>query len=122
MFVPSLYKQGAIKNNLFSMYIDSEGQSKITLGGYDEAKYASGPMKFYKITNPTFWSLEFHDVEIGGEAFHTDVTSMMADTGTSLNMIPDKDFFRIMDQHVKSKGMECWVLPNTLTACDCTQE
>ena len=49
MFVPSLYKQGAIKKNLFSMYIDSEGQSKITLGGYDTNKFALGDMKFYKI-------------------------------------------------------------------------
>ena len=46
----------------------------------------------------------------------------MADTGTSLNMIPDEDFNPIMDKYVKSKGMECWVMPNTLTACDCTQE
>lgn len=40
LFVPSLYKQGAIKRNLFSMYIDSQGQSKITLGGYDTDKFA----------------------------------------------------------------------------------
>lgn len=46
----------------------------------------------------------------------------MADTGTSLNMIPDEDFNPIMDKYVKSKGMECWVMPNTLTACDCTQD
>jgi len=31
------------------MYIDSEGQSKITLGGYDTNKFALGDMKFYKI-------------------------------------------------------------------------
>lgn len=55
LFVPSLYKQGAIKQNLFSMFIDSQGQSKIQIGGYDLSKYAQGPMKFYKITNPMFW-------------------------------------------------------------------
>ena len=29
LFVPSLYKQGAIKQNLFAMFIDNVGQSKI---------------------------------------------------------------------------------------------
>ena len=29
LFVPSLYEQGAIKQNLFAMYIDNEGASKI---------------------------------------------------------------------------------------------
>ena len=104
------------------MYIDSEGQSKITLGGYDTNKFALGDMKFYKIQDPSFWSLPFSDVEIDGDAFHTNITSVMADTGTSLNMIPDEDFNPIMDKYVKAKGMECWVMPNTLTACDCTQE
>lgn len=46
----------------------------------------------------------------------------MADTGTSLNMIPDEDFNPIMEQHILSKGMHCWVMPTTLTGCDCTQE
>lgn len=104
------------------MFIDTQGQSKITLGGYDLNKYASGPIKFYKITNPVFWELPFHDVVIGGKPFNTKVTQVMADTGTSLNMIPDEDFYPLMKQHVESKGMHCWVLPNTLTACDCTQE
>ena len=65
--------------------------------------------------------LDFHDVEIAGEKFHTTHRSIMADTGTSLNMIPDDDFNPIMEKYVKSKGMHCWVMPNTLTACDCTE-
>jgi len=72
--------------------------------------------------HPEFWSLPFHNVEIDGETFHTNIKTVMADTGTSLNMIPDEDFNPIMDKYVKSKGMECWVMPNTLTACDCTQD
>merc|ERR1711935_465622 len=99
------------------MYIDSEGQSKIQLGGYDLAKYASGPLKFYKLANPMFWQLEFDNVNIGGKPFHTDCKQIMADSGTSLNMIPDEDFNPIMEEHVYSKGMHCWVNPTTLTQC-----
>lgn len=43
----------------------------------------------------------------------------MADTGTSLNMIPDADFNRIF-QTFFAESYNCRVLPNTLTSCDCT--
>lgn len=51
MFVPSLYKQGAIKNNMYSMYIDQNGQSKIQIGGYSLEKYALADekLKWYDI-------------------------------------------------------------------------
>lgn len=35
-------------------------------------------------------------------------------------MIPDEDFYKIKEMFFKDKS--CHVLPNTLTACDCTQE
>jgi hypothetical protein len=44
----------------------------------------------------------------------------MADSGTSLNMIPDEDFFPITEMFFKNS--HCWVLGNSLTACDCTKE
>lgn len=45
---------------------------------------------------------------------------MMADSGTSLNMIPDVDFFAIKDLFFSDK--HCYTLKNSLTACDCTKE
>lgn len=63
-----------------------------------------------------------HDMEIGGQPFNTNISTVMADTGTSLNMIPDEDFNPIMEKFVYSQGMECYVMPNTLTACDCTED
>jgi len=47
LFVPTLFKQGAIKHNMFAMYIDSDGTSKIQIGGYDTNKYASDMMHFH---------------------------------------------------------------------------
>jgi len=46
----------------------------------------------------------------------------MADTGTSLNLIPETDLHRMMDKFIKSQGMKCWSMPNTLYACHCTEE
>ena len=89
LFVPSLYKQGAIKKNMFSMFIDPNETSKIQIGGYDLKKYAKGPINWYKINSQAFWELTFDHVKIGNMNFKPSVNSIMADTGTSLNMIPD---------------------------------
>jgi len=122
LFVPSLYEQGAIKQNLFAMFIDNEGGSKIQMGGYNTEKYASGDMHFHKINSPMFWNLPLGPVEIGGEPYIPHVKAVMADTGTSMNLIPDEDFNPIMQKFVYSQGMNCWKMQNTLTACGCTEE
>jgi hypothetical protein len=120
MFVPSLFEGGAIKENMFSMYIDQADVSKIQYGGYDLKKYAQEPITWFDITTPTFWSLEFQNVKIGGTPFRPSTTKIMADTGTSLNMIPDEDFYKIKD--LLFSDWKCRVEPNTLTICDCTEE
>lgn len=69
LFVPSLFEQGAIKNNMFSMFIDQNDISKITLGGYDLDKYASGSLNWYDITTDFYWEIPMHSVSIGEHAF-----------------------------------------------------
>jgi len=51
LFIPSLYKAGAIKKNLFAMYIDPNGSSKMQVGGYNLKKYANpgAELKCYPI-------------------------------------------------------------------------
>ena len=120
LFVPSLYKQGAIKKNMFSMFIDPKEQSKIQIGGYDLKKYAKGPIKWYNIVNPLFWQLSFHSVTLGDTPFTPSVNHVMADTGTSLNMLPSADYERIFATFFGE--MSCHRLPNTLDSCACSQE
>lgn len=74
---------------MFSMFIDQNDISKIQIGGYDLKKYAKGDINWYKISSPFYWELPFGNVQIGEHSFQPSVDSMMADTGTSLNMIPD---------------------------------
>jgi hypothetical protein len=119
LFVPSLYEQGAIKKNMFSMFIDPNEVSKIQIGGYDLKKYAKGPLNWYKINSPAFWELSFDNVKMGNINFIPSVSSIMADTGTSLNMIPNADYDRIFDSFFKDK-FKCHVLQNSLHSCDCT--
>ena len=69
LFVPSLFEQGAIKKNMFSMFIDPNEVSKIQIGGYDLKKYAKGPLHWYKINTPQFWELDFSNVRMGQYKF-----------------------------------------------------
>lgn len=123
MFVPSLFKAGAIKHNLFAMYVENgKAGCKIQIGGYNSEKYASEPVQFHKLASEYFWTMKLGKVTVGGEPWTPAVTTVMADTGTSLNLLPDEDFFPLMEKYVYSQGIKCWTMPNTLLACHCTQE
>lgn len=63
--------------------------------------------------------MTFSNVRLGDNHFEPSVNSIMADTGTSLNMIPDEDYYKIFDMYFKDK-FHCQILPNTLHSCDCT--
>lgn len=58
---------------------------------------------------------------MGDYELKTNAPNVLADTGTSLNMLPDRDYFDIFNHFIKDK-MQCTILPNTLHSCDCTPE
>lgn len=107
---------------MFAMFIDRNDESKIQLGGYDLKKFAKpgSKLRWYPITTPTFWQIELQEVTMGGKKITTSVDYMMADSGTSLNMLPSSDFYAIKEAFLSD--LECEVLPNTLTSCGCTDE
>lgn len=122
LWVPSLYKAGAIKQNVFSMFIDQGKTSKIQVGGYDEKKYAIEDLKWYKLISDEFWQFNFDHVSIGDFKIQPTVQIMMADTGTSLNMLPDADYYKIVNDFLKPKFQNCEVMSTSLVGCDCTAE
>lgn len=91
------------------------------MGGYDLKKYASGPLHWYPIDSNSFWDVKLGKVMLGDYQIKTNAATIMADTGTSLNMIPDRDYYDIFNTFIKGK-MTCTVLSNTLHSCDCTPE
>lgn len=120
LFVPTLYHRMAIKKNMFAMFMDPNGQSKIQIGGYDLKKYSRGPMNWHPLSDPNFWQMNFNDVRIGKWKMRPSTNEAMADSGTSLNMMPDEDFYQIYDHFFKGK-FDCHNSPTTLTVCQCTQ-
>jgi len=64
--------------------------------------------------------LNFDHVKIGDFHLQPSTNKIMADTGTSLNMIPDEDFFKLTDHFLGDS--KCWTLANSLMACECSKE
>ena len=92
------------------------------MGGFDLEKYAlPGEHITWHNIHPShaFWSMDFSNMKLGDKPFTPSVNSVMADSGTSLNMIPDADFNAIKDTFFKDNA-SCHVMRNTLTACACT--
>lgn len=91
------------------------------MGGYDLEKYAKGPLTFHKLSSDQFWEMPLHRVRAGDLSFKPVVQRVMADSGTSLNLMPEHDYKKIYNHFFKGK-FECKKLKNTLTMCDCTKE
>ena len=79
-------------------------------------------LKWYKLSSDEFWQFKFNNVSIGDFKITPAVSLMMADTGTSLNMIPSEDFDKIVNDFLKPKFKNCHVMASSLTACDCSEE
>ena len=120
MFVPSLYNQGAIKNNMFSMFIDQSDVSMMQIGGYDLAKYAKGPITWHKLTSDYEWGLGFGNVRVGDFTFVPSTHSLIVDSGASLNIMPSSDYFKIVNHFFSNST--CKKMDNTLTQCVCSAE
>ena len=104
------------------MFIDQSSTSKIQVGGYDTKKYAIEDLKWYKLISNEFWQFNFDNVSIGDFKIQPSVKIMMADTGTSLNMLPDADYYKIVNDYLKPKFESCEVMSSSLIGCDCTAE
>ena len=65
--------------------------------------------------------MPLHKVRVGELTFTPVVQKVMADSGTSLNLMPEHDY-KIIYNHFFQGRFQCEKLKNTLTMCDCTEE
>ena len=81
-------------------------------------------MNFHKISTNHYWQVPLSEnkIKMGDFEFEPSTIQMMADSGTSLNMIPDEDLDKIYDHFFKGKFEGCHKLHNSLYMCDCSVE
>jgi len=81
-----MVKQGLISQPVFSFYLTRDpGQegSMLTLGGYD-SKYFDGPIKYYPVTNDTYYIIDLNDFGANNKSMGGKKYSAIIDSGTSL--------------------------------------
>ena len=107
LLVERLFEEGAIAAPVFSLMIDSDDtvDSKITLGGFNSAKYgAKGTEMAWHDLMPgkegTFnhWRLKMEQLKFGDYVIEdTAIESVIVDSGTSLVLMPQKEFKKLME-------------------------
>ena len=102
LLIEKLYENGAIDAPIYALMIDSDDtvDSKISIGGYDSQKYGDKdsemawhnlmPNKDGKLNH---WRLKMDSLKFGEyEIKDTLIESVIVDSGTSLLLMPDKEF------------------------------
>ncbi|XP_039952662.1 lysosomal aspartic protease-like [Bactrocera tryoni] len=86
----NLYKQGLVKEPVFSFYLTRDGTSSqggvLTLGGIDSDHY-EGDITYVPVASKGYWQFNVDTVYIGDNEFSYE-DSAIADTGTSLVAVP----------------------------------
>jgi hypothetical protein len=70
------------------------GATDITIGGFDEEQFATGPIQWHDIDHYTvYWKLPLNkmSINIDGEEWTTGDQVAIIDSGTSFNLMPTPD-------------------------------
>jgi hypothetical protein len=83
--ITTLKKQGTIKKAVFSFFLthDAESGSKLIIGG-DSEKYFKGPIKYYPLTDETYWIVDMGGILVGDKKLDIKFGKFILDSGTSL--------------------------------------
>jgi len=87
---------GAIKEAKFAFYLEKSGSTggELSLGGADSTKY-TGDFTYTPITTKGYWQFSVAAVTVGGNSFAS-TTEAIADTGTSLLVVPTTVFTSLL--------------------------
>lgn len=128
LFIEKMKQAGAIDHAVFSLSIGmGDVQSKITFGGYDLDRLATGPIRWHNVDkNQRYWQLKLTEMKFEGKDKYPELQnqftnkSLIIDSGTSFILIPKRDLEVFIDFINKHTGMYCEI--NVIPECMCTSE
>ena len=93
------------------------------IGGYDLVNHSAGKLIWHDLLDTTYWKLPMSDVKYGDNELYVTVKELIVDTGTSLTLIPTRDFNALVTLISDSNPkLEFYRLKNGLSASICTRE
>ena len=124
LFVQQLHEQGQVDQNLFAFAIGKDFEkSKVMIGGYDLVNHSAGKLIWHDLLDTTYWKLPMSNVKYGEHELYVSVRELIVDTGTSLTLIPTRDFNALVTMITDSNPkLDFYRLKNGLSASVCTRE
>lgn len=93
----NMWSQGLIDRDVFSFYLVRDGSSafggELIFGGSDKSLYV-GELTYVPVSSPGYWQFTMDAASIGGQAICIDCQAI-ADTGTSLLVVPEDVFYAV---------------------------
>jgi hypothetical protein len=84
--IPTVFEnaiqQGAVSEQIFSMYLAEQGPGEITFGGYDATKF-EGELNFVSLEEATYWQITLDKIQVGNLGDFVGPISAIVDSGTS---------------------------------------
>ena len=93
------------------------------IGGYDLVNHSAGKLIWHDLLDTTYWKLPMSNVKYGDSGLNVSVKELIVDTGTSLTLIPTRDFNSLITVISEANPrLDFYRLKNGLSASVCTRE
>ena len=93
------------------------------IGGYDLKNHSAGKLIWHDLLDLTYWKLPMSNVMYGDTEINVSVKELIVDTGTSLTLIPTRDFNALVSViSSKNPQLDFYRLKNGLSAAACSRE
>jgi len=109
----ALKDNDSISSRVFSFQIKEAGEpSLLTIGGYDQ----SASLSWNPLVDTDYWSVKLSKVSIGGSEIPLSASKAIVDSGTSLLLVPAKDFANL--SRIWSRNLKC-ATAGDYFSCEC---
>jgi len=109
----ALKDNDSISSRVFSFQIKEAGEpSLLTIGGYDQ----SASLSWNPLVDTDYWSVKLSKVSIGGSEIPLSASKAIVDSGTSLLLVPAKDFANL--SRIWSRKLKC-ATAGDYFSCEC---
>lgn len=109
----ALKDNDSISSRVFSFQIKEAGEpSLLTIGGYDQ----SASLSWNPLVDTDYWSVKLSKVSIGGSEIPLSASKAIVDSGTSLLLVPAKDFANLA--RIWSRNLKC-AMAGDYFSCEC---
>ncbi|RIB19554.1 aspartic peptidase domain-containing protein [Gigaspora rosea] len=113
--IVALYQQKAIKNNLFSLYLQDEKGGLLTLGETDTTLY-TGNISYFSVKDKDLWEIDLDDVIVNGKNLGIKGHKITLDTGFP-NIFVSNEYSKKINELIDAKllGLD-YIIPCNTTA------